>query len=109
MHKDGCFAKHTHYFALNPEMRWRALQTGRIYVHQHPHNARLTVEELRDMVGREEELFSSHVLHYVTSLRGKRQYWFKQHSQLIAMVDTFGLLTMFITHSAANLHTFFYL
>ena len=111
MYKDGRFAKLTrfHYFALNTEMRRRALQTGRIYVRQHPHNARLTVEELRDMVCREGELFSSHVLHYATSLRGTRQYRFKQRSQLIAMVDTFGLLTVFITHSAADQHTFFYL
>ena len=58
-------------------MRWRALQAGQIYVCQHPHDARLSVEELRDMVGREGEAFSNHVLHYAASLRGTRQYWFK--------------------------------
>jgi len=106
MYQDGRFARHPRfrYFALNTEMRWRALQTGRIYVHQHPQDARLTVEELRDMVGREGEIFSSRVLHYATSLRGTRQYWFKQRSQLIAMIDTLGLPTVFITHSAADLH-----
>ncbi len=33
MYGDGEFAKHNRfrYFALNTEMRWRALQTGRIY------------------------------------------------------------------------------
>ena len=38
MYDDGRFAKHCRfrYFALNTEMRWRALQTGRIYVHQNP-------------------------------------------------------------------------
>jgi len=105
MYKDGCFAKHPRfrYFALNTEMRWLALQIGSIYVHQHPHDARLTVEELRDMVGHEGELFSSCVLHSETSLCGTRQYWFKQRSQLIAMVDTLSLPTVFITHSAADL------
>ncbi len=106
MYEDGRFARHPRfrYFALNTEMRWRALQTGRIYVRQHPHDAQLSVEELRDMVGREGAAFSNRVLHYSASLRGTRQYWFRQRSRLIAMVDTLGLPTVFFTHSAADLH-----
>ena len=105
MFEDGRFARHPRfrYFALNTEMRWRALQAGRIYVRQHPHDAQLLVEELRDMVGREGEMFSNRVLHYATSLRGTRHYWFQQRSRLIAMVDTLGLPTVFFTHSAADL------
>ena len=105
MFQDGRFAKHPRfrYFALNTEMRWRALQTGRIYVRQHHQDAQLSVEELRDMVGRDGEAFSNRVLHYATSLRGTRQYWFRQRSRLIAMVDTLGLPTIFFTHSAADL------
>ena len=79
------------------------MQAGRIYVRQHPLDAQLSVDELRDMVGREGETFSNRVLHYATSLRGTRQYWFKQRSRLIAMVDTLGLPTVFFTHSAADL------
>ena len=77
---EGRFAKHPRfrYFALNTEMRWRALQSGRIYVNQHPDDAHLSLDELRDMVGREGELFSNRVLHYASSLRGTSQYWFKQ-------------------------------
>ena len=104
-YKDGRFARHPRFrfFALNTEMRWRALQSGRIYVQQHPGDAQLTVDELRDMVGREGEAFSNRVLHYASSLRGTRQYWFKQRGQLISMVDTLGLPTIFFTHSAADL------
>ena len=38
MYKDGQYAKHPHFrfFALNTEMRWRALQAERIYIRQHP-------------------------------------------------------------------------
>ncbi len=52
MYEDKRFATHPRfrYFALNTEMRWRALQTGRVYVHQHPNDARLSVDELRDIV-----------------------------------------------------------
>ena len=102
---DGRFAKHPQfrYFALNTEMRHQALQTGRIYVRQNPHDDHLSVDELRDMIGREGEVFSNRVLHYASGLRGTRQYWFKQRSRLIAMVDTLGLPTVFFTHSAADL------
>ena len=43
MYADGRFARHPHfrYFAFNTEMRWQALQAGRIYVCQHPHDAQL--------------------------------------------------------------------
>ena len=102
---DGRFARHPRFrfFALSTEMRWRALQAGRIYVKQHPGDAQLTVDELRDMIGREGEAFSNSVLHYASSLRGTRQYWFKQRSRLISMVDTLGLPTILFTHSAADL------
>ena len=82
-------------------MRHRALQTGRIYVRQNPHDAHLTVDELKDMVGN--DTFSNRVLHFGASLRGTRQFWFKQKSRLVAMVDTLGLPTVFFTHSAADL------
>ena len=97
------FAKHPHfrYFALNTEMRWRALQAGRVYIRQHPEDARLSVDELRDMVGTSS--FSNRVSHFAGSLRSTKAYWMKQRSRLIAMVDTLGLPTVFFTHSAADL------
>ena len=101
---EGRFAKHPRfrYFALNTEMRWRALQAGRIFIKQHPQEARLTLDELRDMVGHEGEVFSNRVLHYATSLRGTSRYWFQQRSRLTSMVDTLGMPTVFFTHSAAD-------
>ena len=64
--------------ALNSEMRWCALLCGNVYVRQHSDDARLTVEALRDMVGHEGNAFSNKVLRYASSLRGTRQYGFKQ-------------------------------
>ena len=55
------------------------------------------------MARHEGEAFSNHVLHYASTLRGTRQYWFKQRSRLLSMVDTLGLPTIFFTHSAADL------
>ena len=101
-----CQAPSLPVFALNTEMRWCALQAGRIYIQQHPGDAQLTVDELRDMAGRQGEAFSNIVLHCAASLQGTRQYWFRQRGQLISMVDTLGLPTIFFTHSAADLHGF---
>ena len=105
LYKDERFAKHPRfrYFALNTEMRWCALQTGRIYVQQHPHDAHLSVAELQDMIAQRSEAFSSRVQHFACSLRGTRSYWYRQRSRLISMVDTLGLPTIFFTHSAADL------
>ena len=52
MYADGRFARHPRfrYFALNTEMRWRALQAGRIYVRQHPHDAQLFFLDCVNMV-----------------------------------------------------------
>ena len=55
------------------------------------------------MVGRQGEALSSRVLHYASSLRGTKHYWQRQRSRLLSMVDTLGLPTVFLTHSAADL------
>ena len=104
MYGERRFAKHPRfrYFALNTEMGWRALQTGRVYINQHPDDARLTLDDLRDMVGHEGEFFTHRVMHFASSLRGTSQFWFKQRSRLISMVDTLGMPTVFFTHSAAD-------
>ena len=102
---DGRFAQHPRFrfFALNTEMQHRALQTSRVYIRQHPGDAQLSLDELRDMVGRQGEAFSNRVLHYASSLRGTKQHWQCQRSRLLSMVDTLGLPTIFFTHSAADL------
>jgi len=73
---DGRFARHSRfrYFALNTEMRWRALQSGRVYVRQNPEDGQLTLEDLQSMVGNEAEQFSNRVLRFASSLRGTKQY-----------------------------------
>ena len=50
------------------------VRTGRVYVRQHPGDAQLSLDELRDMVGRQGEAFSNRVLHYASSLRRTKQY-----------------------------------
>lgn len=58
---DGRFAQlpQFRFFALNTEMRYGALQTCRVYARQHPGDGQLSLDELRDMVGKQGEAFSS--------------------------------------------------
>ena len=87
LYKDERFAKHPRffrYFALNTEMHWHTLQTGRIYVQQHPHDAHLSVAELRYMIDQGSEPFSSRVQHFACTLCGTRSYWYRQRSRLIS-------------------------
>ena len=87
MYDDGRFAKHPlfRFFALNTEMRLRALQTAHVYAVQHRDDSQLSLDELHDMVGREVKNFSNRVLHYAASVRGTKQYWFRQCNRLMAM------------------------
>ena len=64
MYDDNAKHQRFRFFAVNTEMRWRTLQTGRVYVKQHPADAQLSLgvlDELRDMVGKEGETFSNRV------------------------------------------------
>ena len=81
---------------------YRQVASTSVSIHKMPSSQ--SCKELRNMVGCEGEVFSNRVLHYATSLCGTRQYWFKQRSRLIAMVDTLSLPTIFFIHTAADLH-----
>ena len=99
MYDDSRFAKH-------PRFRLDAMACapdGPSLRETAPGDAQLSLDELRDMVGRQGEAFSNRVLHYASSLRGTKHYWYRQRSRLLSMVDTLGLPTIFFTHRAADL------
>ena len=55
------------------------------------------------MIGAQGTTLANRVLHFGSSLRGTYQYWMRQRSRLTAMIDTLGIPTIFITHSAADM------
>jgi len=77
LYHDQHFATHPYfrYFALNTQMRHRALQTGRIYVHQNPHDGHLSIDEIKEMVGHDSNVLCNKVLHFGATLRGTCQFW----------------------------------
>ena len=89
--KHHCFR----YFTLNTTMGHRALQNGRIYVHQNPNDGHLIVDELRDKVRMVMKL--CHQTGYST-FRGTCQFWQKQRSRLIVIMDTLTACPMLPLH-----------
>ena len=103
-YRDGRFAQHPRfrYFALNTMMRWRALETGRVFVKQRIGENHLSVEEPKEMVNRGDTSFASRVMRFSSSLHGTRQYWCTQRLNLAAMQEALGMPTIFFTLSAAD-------
>ena len=101
-YRDGRFAQHPRfrYWALNMEMRWRALQTGKIFIDKNS----ITYEQIENMTPEEKKTFVNKVSHFAQNLRGTKGYWANQYRRLSAMVSQLGMPTLFVTHSAADLH-----
>lgn len=99
-------ADHTRwrYFALNSQMRWRALQEGRVYVKQSLNGEQLTVEEVQRMVESDIHM-ADKIIRFGENLRGTRQFWNKRRFELADMIRQIGSEGMvFFTFSAADLH-----
>ncbi|PKY44984.1 hypothetical protein RhiirA4_459452 [Rhizophagus irregularis] len=66
-YKDGRFARHARwrYFALNSQMRWRALQEGKAYVKQHLYVQQCTVEDLQKMLEHDSHMVDR-IIHLVS-------------------------------------------
>jgi len=82
------------------------LQTRRVYVRQNPQDGHLSVDEYQEMIapGIEAMSLTNRTLHFGGCLHGTHQFWLKQKSQLVAMVDALGLPTVFFfTLVAADL------
>src|SRR6185437_2123889 len=104
--KDGRFARHPRwrYFALNSQMRWRALQEGKVYVKQVLDGKQYSVEELKEMVESDSRM-ADRIVRFGEGLRGTRQFWIRRRFELADMIRQLGSQGMvFFTFSAADLH-----
>ncbi|CAG8693771.1 19013_t:CDS:2 [Cetraspora pellucida] len=70
-YKDGRFGRYTRwrYFALNSQMRWKALQKGRIYIKQSQNSMQLTVEEVQELANSDNHL-ADKIICFGEDLRG---------------------------------------
>ncbi len=99
------FATHPRfpYWALNMKLRHQLLSQATVYLHQHPADAQLTTENLRDMVGR---LSADHLMQrlhrYAAKVQGSNQYWFQRYNELCTLIEQKGPPTFFWTVSSAD-------
>src|SRR6266540_3635262 len=85
-------------------MRWKALQEERVYVKQRLDGEQLTVEEVQEMIERNNHL-ADQVIRFGEGLRETRQFWIKRRGELTDMIKQIGFQKMvFFTFSAADLH-----
>ena len=74
MYKDGRFARHTRwrYFALNSQMRWRALQEGKIYIMQNLTDNQITITDIQERISSGDSHIADRIMRYDEGLRGSR-------------------------------------
>ncbi len=101
------FASHPRfpYWALNMKQRHQLLSQANIYLRQHPADANMTMEELKQMVNSmSANQMVNRLQRYVSKVQGTNQYWYQRLQELLALIEQKGCPTFFFTFSAADSH-----
>lgn len=84
-------------------MRHQLISQSSVYLHHHPADAQLTVEDLRDMVGHlSAEQLMQRLQRYAAKVQGSSQYWYQRCHELRALIEQKGPPTFFWTVSSAD-------
>ena len=101
------FATHPRfaYWAFNMIQRHRLLSQGSIFLKQNPGEAKLTVEQLQQMLkSNSYSTLMSKLMHYAKNVTGSNSYWHKTKEDLRATIAQVGPPTIFFTLSCAEYH-----
>ena len=101
------FASHPRfpYWALNMKQRHQLLSQANVYLRQHPADANMTMEELKQMVNSmSANQMVNRLQRYVSKVQGTNQYWYQRLQELLALIEQKGCHTFFFTFSAADMH-----
>ena len=101
------FASHPRfaYWAFNMIQRHRLLSQGSIFLKQNPGEAKLTVEQLQQMLkSNSYSTLMSKLMHYAKNITGSNSYWHKAKEDLRATIAQVGTPTIFFTLSCAEYH-----
>ena len=99
------FASHPRfpYWARDMKQRHQLLSQANIYLRQHPTDANMTMEELKEMVNSMSgKQMVNRVQHYVSKVQGTNQYWYQCLQELLALIEQKDCPTFFFTFSAAD-------
>ncbi|CAH3152927.1 unnamed protein product [Pocillopora meandrina] len=92
------FASHPRfaYWAFNMIQRHRLLSQGNIFLKQNPGEAKLTVEQLQQMLQTNTySTLMSKLMHYAKNVTGSNSYWHKAKEDLRATIAQVGPPTIF--------------
>ncbi|CAB4032530.1 ATP-dependent DNA helicase PIF1 [Paramuricea clavata] len=101
------FASHPRfpYWALNMKQRHQRLSQANVYLRQHPADANMTMEKLKQMVNSmSANQMMNRLQRYVSKVQGTNQYWYQRLQELLALIEQKGCPTFFFTFSAADMH-----
>ena len=84
------FASHPRfpYWALDMKQRHQLLSQANIYLRQHPADANMTMEELRNMVNSmSSKQMVNRLQRYVSKVQGTNQYWYQRLQELLTLIE----------------------
>ena len=85
------------------KQRHQLLSQANIYLRQHPTDANMTMEELKEMVNSMSgKQMVNRVQRYVSKVQGTNQYWYQRLQELLAFIEQKSCPTFFFTFSAAD-------
>lgn len=85
------------------KLRLQLIAQTTVYLHQHPAEANLTTEDLRDMIGHlSAQQLMQQLQCYSAKVQGSSQYWYKQYNELHTLIEQKGPPTFFWTVSSAE-------
>jgi hypothetical protein len=92
-YKNGRFVRHTRwwYFALNSQMRWQALQEGKVYVKQNLTDAQITVTDIQERITQGDNYMANRIMRFGEGLRGSCQFWYARCNELNDMIKQIEL------------------
>ena len=85
------------------KQRHQMLSQSKVYLEQNPSDARLTVEQLQEMVGTMNSMqLMNRLQRYAAKIQGSRQYWYARYQELKTLLEQKGSPTFFWTVSSAD-------
>ncbi len=87
------------------KQRHQLLSQANVYLRQHPADANMTMEELKQMVNSmSANQTVNRLQRYVSKVQGMNQYWYQRLQELLALIEQKDCPTFFFTFSAADMH-----
>ena len=91
------------YWALDMKQRHQLLSQSNVYLHQHPADANMTIEELTEIVNSMSgKQMVNRLQRYVSKVQGTNPYRYQRLQELLTLIEQKGCPTFFVTFSAAD-------